>query len=103
MTTEGNWKTVDEGFLAPGIVCMSHTQDRSVSDESLFESVLFGEMYLDWVVKEHFSSIKAFVVGNETAVRYSDIEGICSENGASAAYLLTKEKNMEVSLEFVNL
>ena len=64
----------------------------------IFESALFQEMYIDYIVREYFSSFKLEVLQNETGIRFDESEEICYENGASPAMLLTEEINLKVML-----
>ena len=102
MTSDGNWTAVDVGFLAPGAVCMSHSQNVNLTAElqNMIDSVQFREMYVDWIVKAFFDSIKVRIVGNgtEQELLYTDLRSVCEANKTSTAFLLTEEKNVEVLL-----
>ena len=57
------------------------------------------DMYVDWVVKEHFESINVYLMENATGIQNNDAEAVCREIGAGSAFLLTADKNLEVVLK----
>ena len=57
------------------------------------------DMYVDWVVKEHFESINVYLMENATGIQNNDAEAVCREIGGDSAFLLTADKNLEVVLK----
>ena len=103
ITDQGIWRGVGAEFLAPAAVCMSrkssHQDEMDKEQEILMK--IFIEMYVDWLVSEHFSSLNVYVVGNGTSVRYDEIDAVCGKSssamGLIPALLLTVELNSRVS------
>ena len=100
VTNQGLWKSVDTGFLAPAAVCMSHTS-LNQSEELTMYSKKFIDMYVDWLVRDHFSSINVYVVGNGTRVPYSEVDAVCAESSLTPALLLTEEINTRVNYKLL--
>ena len=103
ISNQGLWREVGAEFLAPAVVCMSmksNSQDEMEKEQKILMKK-FIEMYIDWLVREHFTSLKVDVVVNGTSVRYDDIEAVCEQSssamGSSPALLLTEELNTRVS------
>ena len=105
ITSEGNWKRVAADYLTTAIVCMANRSGRYESGasqnfelpiEELFDSALFRELFIDWIVKVHFSSIYVSLITKETGIFSNETELICNDYGATSAFLLTEEKNSEV-------
>jgi hypothetical protein len=107
ITSTGTWQRVDDGYLAPAIICMSNetseisdwNSDRKMIEDEIFQSIHVREVYADWFIKEHYDTSNLYLIENGTEIPSSNKDAVCYENGTIAGFLLTAEKNFEVKLE----